>query len=135
MACETTVRSHVCCSCECNDVSFQQLPPPPQLSITHSMLSTAGDKPISLFESGAILLYLAEKTGKLLPADAAAKWETVSWLMWQMAGQGKHSTDVRATLCYVTLHSAPRGTPEMSPRESVMMLMDGTGVAFIYPCI
>jgi len=46
-------------------------------------------KPLSLFESGAILIYLAEKTGKLLPAAAAKKWETVSWVMWQMAGLGE----------------------------------------------
>lgn len=47
-----------------------------------------GGKPISLFESGAILFYLAEKTGKLLPADPAGRYETMTWLMFQMAGVG-----------------------------------------------
>lgn len=42
----------------------------------------------SIFESGAILMYLAEKSGKLLPDNANEKWQVMQWLMWQMAGQG-----------------------------------------------
>ncbi|MCA8048285.1 glutathione binding-like protein [Burkholderia arboris] len=47
-----------------------------------------GGRPISLFESGAILIYLAEKTGKFLPADLAARYATLEWLMFQMGGVG-----------------------------------------------
>ena len=47
-----------------------------------------GDKPLGLFESGAILQYLAEKTGKLLPADAARRYQTLQWLHFQMGGIG-----------------------------------------------
>ena len=47
-----------------------------------------GAKPLALFESGAILIYLAEKRGQFIPRDAAGRYETIQWLMFQMGGIG-----------------------------------------------
>jgi GST-like protein len=47
-----------------------------------------GGKPLPLFESGAILQYLAEKTGKLMPVDPARRWQTIEWVHFQIGGIG-----------------------------------------------
>jgi GST-like protein len=47
-----------------------------------------GGQPLPLFESGAILLYLADKSGQFIPADAAGRYQTIQWLMFQMGGIG-----------------------------------------------
>jgi len=50
-----------------------------------------GGAPISVFESGAIMLYLAEKTGKFIPSDLRGRTQVMEWLIWQMANQGPKS--------------------------------------------
>ncbi len=55
-----------------------------------AMVDSDGPKgqPVSMFESGAMLIYLAGKTGKFLPQDIEARYEALQWLMWQMGGFG-----------------------------------------------
>lgn len=45
-------------------------------------------QPLTIFESGAMLMYLAEKTGQFMPATPRDRWQVTQWLMWQMGGQG-----------------------------------------------
>ncbi len=58
-----------------------------------TILTGPNGKPLALFESGAILLYLADKTRQFISADPNTRYETIQWVMWQMGGVG---LDVRA---------------------------------------
>jgi len=69
------------------DAAFLRLNPSAKVPVIVDSEGPGG-KPYTVFESGAILLYLAEKTGKLLPADAGARYETIAWLFWQVGGVG-----------------------------------------------
>jgi GST-like protein len=69
------------------DTAFLRLNPSAKVPVILDQ-DGPGGKPYTVFESGAILLYLAEKTGKLLPADTAAKFDAIQWMMVQMTGLG-----------------------------------------------
>ncbi|MCH9050972.1 MAG: glutathione S-transferase family protein [Proteobacteria bacterium] len=70
------------------DPGFLKISPNNRIPAIVDLAPVGGGAPISLFESGAILLYLAEKTGKFLPADTAGRAEVLQWLFWQMGGLG-----------------------------------------------
>jgi GST-like protein len=64
-----------------------------------------GGQSITLFESGAILLYLAEKTGRLLPAEPLRRWNVIKWLFWQTSSQGP----LLGQAAHFVSHAASRG--------------------------
>ena len=64
-----------------------------------------GGAPISVFESGAVLLYLGEKSGKFLPTDLRARMRVLEWLMWQMGGFGPMPGQVHH---FLTVNEADR---------------------------
>jgi GST-like protein len=68
--------------------SFLALNPNHRMPVVVDDEPTGGGPPISVFESGAILLYLAEKSGKLWSADPRTRYEIVQWVVWQVANQG-----------------------------------------------
>lgn len=72
---------------ETQDSAFLSLNPNGKIPAIYDPFGPSG-RPLALFESGAILLYLAEKTGKFIPADPNLRYETIQWVMWQMGGVG-----------------------------------------------
>jgi GST-like protein len=70
------------------DPAFLKISPNNRMPAIVDQAPADGGKPISVFESGAILQYLAEKTGQFLPADVRGRFEVMQWLFWQMGGLG-----------------------------------------------
>lgn len=68
--------------------SFLKIAPNNRIPAIVDHEPAGGGEPISIFESGAILLYLAEKTGKFLPSDLRGRFDVLQWLFWQMGGLG-----------------------------------------------
>jgi glutathione S-transferase len=79
---------------------------------------------ISLMESGAILIYLADKTGKLLPKSGEAHYRVLEWLMWQMGGKMGSSDPSRSCLA-----PTPRGAWPVSTCWPVIFVATGGGQA------
>ncbi|WP_312135185.1 glutathione binding-like protein [Brevundimonas sp.] len=70
------------------EADFAQINPNRRLPAIVDHAPAGGGEPVAVFESGAILLYLAEKTGRFLPTDTRKRAQALSWLFWQMASLG-----------------------------------------------
>ncbi len=73
------------------DPAFLAIAPNNRMPAIVDHAPLGGGDPLAIFESGAILLYLAEKTGRFLPADPRGRYDAIQWLMWQMGGLGPMS--------------------------------------------
>jgi len=67
---------------------FLQLNPNHRMPVLVDRDPIDGNGPLSVFESGAIMMYIAEKTGRFWPADLRERYDVIQWIMWQMANQG-----------------------------------------------
>lgn len=70
------------------DPDFLRISPNNRMPALVDHAPRSGKRPVSVFESGAILLYLAEKTGRFIPSDLADRVEVLQWLFWQIGGLG-----------------------------------------------
>jgi len=68
--------------------AFQDISPNGRMPAIVDTEPVGGGEPLSIFESGAILVYLAEKSGRFLPRETHARYDVLQWLMWQMGGLG-----------------------------------------------
>ena len=98
------------------DQSFLEIAPNNRIpAIVDNKPEGDGD-PISIFESGAILLYLADKIGQLMPGGIGPRVQTIEWLMWQMAGPGPMLGQV---------HHFTKFNPDKSPYAQARYLKEG----------
>jgi len=68
--------------------AFLKIAPNNRIPAMVDAAPSGGGQPIAIFESGAMLLYLADKTAKLIPQGPSGRWDCIQWLFWQMAGLG-----------------------------------------------
>lgn len=86
---------------------FRSLNPNNKLPVIRDLDPQDGGEPLTVFESGAILLYLAEKTGKLLPADPRLRSQAIQWVFWQVAGLGPMTGQMAHFLVYAPQPQLP----------------------------
>jgi len=79
----------------------------------------------TLFESGAIMMYLAEKTGKFMPTEAKARWATIEWLMFQMGGVGPMMGQAHHFVKYNPDKSEYASTRYLAETKRLYKVMDG----------
>ncbi|HEU4777109.1 MAG TPA: glutathione S-transferase N-terminal domain-containing protein, partial [Telluria sp.] len=82
------------------------------------------DGPLSIFESGAILTYLAEKHGKFLPADGPARYKTLEWLNWQVSGLGPMLGQLGYFEKFAKEKSAPASVRFLAEADRLLTVMD-----------
>jgi GST-like protein len=68
--------------------AFLKMNPNHRMPVLVDHQPKSGGEPIAVFESGAIMMYIAEKAGKFFPQETRQKYEVIEWIMWQMANQG-----------------------------------------------